>query len=109
MIKYECKSLDAAGATELLCFKVQITLSDTVAVLVPYKELTLEELQLIRIKEECQRAERQEQRRCKTWQPVRSQKGTSSEASEKKTSRPKSAYRKWMEKVSVAMSCMAML
>ena len=30
MIKYECKSMDAAGATELVCFKGQITLSDTV-------------------------------------------------------------------------------
>lgn len=109
MIKYACKSMDAAGATELVCFKGQITLSDTVAVLVPYKELTLEELQLIRIKEECQRAERQEQKRCKTWQPVRSQKVTSSKTSVKKASRPKSGYRKWIDKVGVAMSCMAML
>ena len=101
--------MDAAGATELVCFKGQITLSDTVAVLVPYKEMTLEELRLIRIKEECQRAERQEQRRCKTWQPLRSQKVSSTKTAVKQSSKQKSGYRKWIDKIGVAMSCMAML
>ena len=90
MIKISAKNIDVPG-TELLCFKGQITLSETVAVLVPEREMTLEELRLIRIKEECKRQERCE-RKSRYKMPMK-----------------KAEKKRWYDKIAVAMSCMAML
>ena len=90
MIKISAKNIGTPG-TELLCFKGRIAINDTIDVLVPEREMTLEELQLIRIKEECQKAERQERKsRCRM--PMK-----------------KAERKKWYDKIAVAMSCMAML
>ena len=90
MIKINAKNIDIPG-TELLCFKGRIIVNDNIDVLVPEREMTLEELQLIRIKEECRRAERQERKsRCKM--PMK-----------------KAARKRWYDKIAVAMSCVAML
>lgn len=88
-IIYKCKSSDCVS-TEILVFRGQITISDEVAVLVPEKELTLEELELLRIKDLCQKAERQEREARKK------------EANAKRNKR-------WFDKISVAMAACAMI